>query len=278
MEDDLIIVDGQDGSSIPARIARGMTPALFGVSKQAQRKFWEDLYRPYPQPEHTACLLDRGVAVRRLVRALRHTPGESRADGGRDLHLGTHGEVGADEREAALGGAPDAVRLAGGQLGPAVQPGEFGSGPEACCEERQDAGALRGGGEGALGRDRPLDARRPAGPCADRRLGVQLCADHRGGVDAGRGPGDDAGDDTPDDQAPGAAGGVARGDLRAQFSWESRTMSRRERRSSTTGSRTRCHLMRSNGFISELDAIDKQGTRLFRCVLVPGSVHRETGG
>ena len=41
MEDALIIVDGPDGSSIPARIARGMTPALFGISKQAQRKFWE---------------------------------------------------------------------------------------------------------------------------------------------------------------------------------------------------------------------------------------------
>ena len=41
MEDALIIVDGQDGSSIPARIARGRTPALFGTSEQAQRKFWE---------------------------------------------------------------------------------------------------------------------------------------------------------------------------------------------------------------------------------------------
>ena len=41
MEDALIIVDGQDGNSIPARIAHGMTPALFGVSRQAQRKFWE---------------------------------------------------------------------------------------------------------------------------------------------------------------------------------------------------------------------------------------------
>ena len=41
MENALIIVDGQDGSSIPARIARGMTPALFSVSKQAQRKFGE---------------------------------------------------------------------------------------------------------------------------------------------------------------------------------------------------------------------------------------------
>ncbi len=41
MEDALIIVYGQDGSSSPARIARGMTPALFDVSKQAQRKSWE---------------------------------------------------------------------------------------------------------------------------------------------------------------------------------------------------------------------------------------------
>ena len=41
MEDALIIVDGPEGSSIPARIACGMTPALFGVSKQAQRRFWE---------------------------------------------------------------------------------------------------------------------------------------------------------------------------------------------------------------------------------------------
>ena len=42
MEDVLIIVDGRDGSSIPARIARGMTPALFGATEQAQRKFWEN--------------------------------------------------------------------------------------------------------------------------------------------------------------------------------------------------------------------------------------------
>ena len=41
MEDALIIVDGQGGSSTPARIACGMTSALFGVSKQAQRKLWE---------------------------------------------------------------------------------------------------------------------------------------------------------------------------------------------------------------------------------------------
>ena len=41
MEDALIIIDGPEGSSIPARIARGMTPALFVVSEQAQRKFWE---------------------------------------------------------------------------------------------------------------------------------------------------------------------------------------------------------------------------------------------
>ena len=41
MEDALIIAGDPVGSSIPARIARGMTPALFGVSKQAQRRFWE---------------------------------------------------------------------------------------------------------------------------------------------------------------------------------------------------------------------------------------------
>ena len=41
MEDALIIVNGPTGSSIPARIARGATPALFGVSEEAQRKFWE---------------------------------------------------------------------------------------------------------------------------------------------------------------------------------------------------------------------------------------------
>ncbi len=37
----LIIVNDQNGSSFPARIARGATPALFGVSEHAQRKFWE---------------------------------------------------------------------------------------------------------------------------------------------------------------------------------------------------------------------------------------------
>ena len=41
VEDALTIVDGPEGCSIPARIACGMTPALFGVSEQAQRKFWE---------------------------------------------------------------------------------------------------------------------------------------------------------------------------------------------------------------------------------------------
>ena len=60
-----------------------------------------------------------------------------------------------------------------------------GAGPEACREERQDAGALRGGGEGASRRDRSLDARRPARPGADRRPGVQLRAGERGGIDAG---------------------------------------------------------------------------------------------
>ena len=37
----LTIVNGPDGSSIPVRIARGATPALFGTSRRAQRKFWE---------------------------------------------------------------------------------------------------------------------------------------------------------------------------------------------------------------------------------------------
>lgn len=41
MENAQTIVDSPDGSSIPAQIARGMTPALFGVSKQTQRRFWE---------------------------------------------------------------------------------------------------------------------------------------------------------------------------------------------------------------------------------------------
>ncbi len=41
MENSLIIAGDPGGSSIPARIARGMTPGLFSGSKQAQRKFWE---------------------------------------------------------------------------------------------------------------------------------------------------------------------------------------------------------------------------------------------
>ena len=40
MKDTLIIVNDQNGSSIPAQIARGATPALFGVSEHAQRKFF----------------------------------------------------------------------------------------------------------------------------------------------------------------------------------------------------------------------------------------------
>ena len=57
------------------------------------------------------------------------------------------------EREAALGGNPDAVRPAGRGPGPAVQPGELGTGPEVCREERQDAGTLRGRCEEAPGQD-----------------------------------------------------------------------------------------------------------------------------
>ena len=41
MEDALIIAGGPHEGSIPTRIARGMTPALFDSSRQAQRKFWE---------------------------------------------------------------------------------------------------------------------------------------------------------------------------------------------------------------------------------------------
>ena len=41
MDNALIIVNGQNGSSIPARIARGATPVLFGTSERTQRKFWE---------------------------------------------------------------------------------------------------------------------------------------------------------------------------------------------------------------------------------------------
>ena len=80
---------------------------------------------------------------------------------------------------------------------------------------------------------------------------------------------DDAGDGAPDDQAPGAAGGAARrrsartvfggpgsrsiSGMAAISRWRqgSRATSRRARRSSTTGSRTRSRLMRSSGFISK---------------------------
>ena len=41
MEDALTIINGQEGSSIPERIARGATLALFGSTEQAQRKFWD---------------------------------------------------------------------------------------------------------------------------------------------------------------------------------------------------------------------------------------------
>ena len=41
MENALIIANPAGGSSILARIARGRTPALFGTSEQAQRRFWE---------------------------------------------------------------------------------------------------------------------------------------------------------------------------------------------------------------------------------------------
>ena len=82
------------------------------------------------------------MAVRRLVRGARHSPGKGRADGGRRLHRGAHGEAGVGEREAAPGGAADAVRLAGGRPGRALQSRELRAGPEARGQERQDAGAL----------------------------------------------------------------------------------------------------------------------------------------
>ena len=41
MEDSQVIANPAVGSSIPARIARGATPALFGASDRAQRRFWE---------------------------------------------------------------------------------------------------------------------------------------------------------------------------------------------------------------------------------------------
>ena len=70
------------------------------------------------------------------------------------------------------------------QIVAVFQSGELGAGPEACREEGQDAGALCGGGEGAPGRDRPLDARRPARPGADRRPGVQLRVGERDSINA----------------------------------------------------------------------------------------------
>ena len=41
MEDSLVIANPAGGSSIPVRIARGATLALFGASDRAQRRFWE---------------------------------------------------------------------------------------------------------------------------------------------------------------------------------------------------------------------------------------------
>ena len=41
MENALIIAGHSDGGSILARIARGWTPALFGASDRAQRRYWE---------------------------------------------------------------------------------------------------------------------------------------------------------------------------------------------------------------------------------------------
>ena len=182
----MIIVDGPDGSSIPARIARGMTPALFGGTGQAQRRFWEFFTAHIRNPNTRRAYL---IAVWRFADWCGHH--------GIPLAKVEPMVVAAYVEELTGKLAPASVKqhlaairmlfdwLVVGQVLP-FNPASSVRGPKHVVKEGKTP-VLRGGGEGAPGRDRSLDARRLARPGADRRPGVQLCADNRGGVDAGCG-------------------------------------------------------------------------------------------
>ena len=94
-------------------------------------------------------------------------------------YIRTHPGVGADG-EAAPGGAPGALRLAGRPPGAAGEPGRVGAGAEARRHEGRDAGPDAGRGAGASGPDRHGHARRPARPGARLGDALQRRAGERG--------------------------------------------------------------------------------------------------
>ena len=149
-----------------------------------------------------AWLEEHGYRRARRYRAVPHRrlPEGAAGIGSRRSHRqGAHG--GEADRQAAPGRDPHAVRLARRRPGSCDQPGACGARAQARRQARQDAGLERGPGPPAArqhqghqdhqgrGRIRPggAVARRAARPRADRRHGLQLCADQRRRRDGGRG-------------------------------------------------------------------------------------------
>ncbi len=103
------------------------------------------LHRQHPQPEHAPGLRAGLQPVLRLVRRSRPDADDDPAVRCRHIYRDTPADPFAAGREAAARRRAHAVRLADHRPGGAGQPGLGRARPEACGEDRQDAGARRQG-------------------------------------------------------------------------------------------------------------------------------------
>ena len=118
---------------IPTRIARQLTPMLFSSSKKAERRFWEFFTANIRNPNTRMAYLTaayrfadwcevKGLALEQIEPMLVAA-----------LHRADDNRLRPVERQAKPGGYPDAVRLARGRPGGALQSGQLGTRPQARC-------------------------------------------------------------------------------------------------------------------------------------------------
>ena len=123
-----------------------LVPALIADEGELGRlALYRILHRQHPQSEHAPGLRASLPAILRLVRRSRANVDHDPAVRRRHLYRDAPADPFAARREAAARRRAHAVRLADHRPGHAGKPGVGRARPEACGENRQDAGARRPG-------------------------------------------------------------------------------------------------------------------------------------
>ena len=139
MDTELITIERTCDDTHPDR-APAHPDAVLGF-QQGRKKVLGIFHCQHQKPEHAHGVPDGRLPVCRLVRGQGPGASAGRADAGCRVHRAADGGLRPGDRQAIPGGHPDAVRLARGRPGCALQSGQLGTRSQARCENRQDTGA-----------------------------------------------------------------------------------------------------------------------------------------